>query len=318
MIATRALGRSALRPTTLGFGGGPAGHLQGVGADQQVETAAAIAWQGGIRYFDTAPLYGRGNSERRLGRFLRTMPRDDFVVSTKVGRYFKETADGPQLVYDYSRAGALIAIEQSLERLGLDRIDIALIHDIDRWTHGEAQPARFGEALDGAYHALADLRAEGVVGAIGIGVNEWQVCDAFARRAPIDCVLLAGRHTLIEHAAAEFFLPFCVEEGIGVIVGGPFNSGILATGPVDGATYNYGLAPPLLAARVGEIEAVCAEHGVPLGAAALAYPLLSEAVVTVIPGLASAAEVTEVVAWAAHPIPPALWDALREQGLIPG
>lgn len=315
MMETRLLGRSGLRLTTLGFGGGPVGHAAGADADRLAQQTVEAAWEAGIRTFDTAPLYGRGNSERRLGAVLCTKPRDQFVLSTKVARFIRSgTVD--ELVYDYSRDGARIALEQSLERLGLDRADLVLIHDIDRWTHGENQPARFAEALDGAYRALTDLKAAGTVGAIGIGVNEWQVCDAFARRAPIDCVLLAGRHTILERDAAEYFLPYCTAASIGVIVGGPFNSGILATGAVAGATYNYGPVPPLLAGRVGRIEAICLSHGVPLAAAALAYPLLHPAVATVIPGMASAAEVFETTAWARLPVPPELWDALRDADLL--
>jgi D-threo-aldose 1-dehydrogenase len=241
--------------------------------------------------------------------------REEFVLSTKVGRYF-EPGSEDRLVYDYSRDGARRALDQSLTRLGLDRADIVLIHDIDRWTHGECQPARFGEALDGGYRALSDLKGEGVVRAIGIGVNEWQVCDAFVRRAPIDCVLLAGRHTLLEQDAAEYFLPICVEKGVGVIVGGPYNSGILATGVVTGATYNYGSAPPLLADRVRRLEAKCNGYGVPLPVAALAFPLLHPAVATVIPGMVSASEVAGTVAWAATNVPAGLWDELCAAGLI--
>ena len=315
MILSRNLGRSPVRVTTLGFGGGAVGHLAGSDAGQQTLDAVATAWESGIRYFDTAPLYGRGRSELRLGAALRMRPREEFVLSTKIGRYV-EPGTVDKLVYDYSRDGARRALDQSLERLGLDRADIVLIHDIDRWTFGEHQPTRFGEALDGAYRALSDLKAEGAIRAIGIGVNEWQVCDAFVQRAPIDCVLLAGRHTLIEQDAAEFFLPTCIEKGVGVIVGGPYNSGILATGPVAGATYNYGPAPALLADRVRRLQTLCEAYGVPLPAAALAFPLFHPAVATVVPGMASASDVAETVAWAAKDVPLRLWEALRDAGLI--
>ena len=191
-----------------------------------------------------------------------------------------------------------------------------LIHDIDRWTHGDDQPKAFAAALDGAYGALADLKAAGTVGAIGLGVNEWQVCRDFAERAPIDCVLLAGRYTLLEQEPAREFLPFCVERGIGVVIGGPFNSGILVTGAVPGAWYNYAPAPPDILDRVRRIEAVAARHGVSLPAAALAFPLRHPAVASVIPGMMTPGEVASAVANARTSILPALWDDLRAEGLV--
>ena len=256
----------------------------GRSTDEAAADTVAAAWEAGIRYFDVAPLYGHGRSETRLGRGLAEKPRAEFVLSTKVGRLLRPPAspnferhgfiDTPdvEVVYDYSRDGALRSLEESLARLGLERADIVLIHDVDRWTHGDRQPQVFREALDGAYRALADLKAAGVVRAIGIGVNEWQVCRDFALRAPIDCVLLAGRYTLLEQEAAHEFLPLCVERGIGVIVGGPFNSGILATGPAAGAQYNYAPAPPAVLERVARIKGVVEAHGVSLPAAGAGVP----------------------------------------------
>jgi D-threo-aldose 1-dehydrogenase len=313
---TRPLGKSGISLSALGFGGGPLGRAA---SDEAARAILDAAWQAGIRYFDTAPLYGTGESERRIGAALRARPRSDFVLSSKVGRLLRPTGSsgpGREIVFDYSRDGALSSFDASLARLGLERIDILLIHDIDRWTHGDAQPKAFAAALDGAYRAIADLKAAGRVRAIGLGVNEWQVCRDFAERAPVDCVLLAGRHTLLEREAGREFLPFCLERGIGVIIGGPFNSGVLATGAVPDARYNYAPAPPEILARVRRIETVVARHGVMLAAAALAFPLRHPAVATVIPGLSTSAEVADAAASVATKIPAELWDALRREDLI--
>ncbi len=327
-LPVRPLGRSGVVVTALGFGGGPIGNLRRPISDEAAADTIAAAWDAGVRYFDTAPLYGHGRSEMRLGATLRQKPRSDFVLSTKVGRLLRPPAsadfekhgfaDIPNLevVYDYSRDGALRSLEESFKRLGLERADIALIHDVDGWTHGARQPQVFAEALDGAYRALADLKAQGVVRAIGIGVNEWQVCRDFALRAPIDCVLLAGRYTLLEQEAGREFLPLCVERGIGVIVGGPFNSGILVTGPVEGAQYNYAPASAAIRERVGRIKAIVEAHGVSLAAAALAFPLRHPAIAAVIPGLMSVEEVRWADQCLATPIPASLWDALAAEGLI--
>ncbi len=239
------------------------------------------------------------------------------MLSTKVGRLVRDTgAASDPIVYDYSRDGALRSHDESLRRLGLDRIDIALIHDVDRWTHGAKQPRRFGEALDGAYRALVNLKAEGRIGAVGLGVNEWEACRAFVERVPVDCFLLAGRHTLLEQGATVEFLPFCAERGISIIIGGPFNSGILATGAVAGALYDYKPAPEAILERVARIEAACAAHGVPLAAAALAYPMRHPSVATVIPGAGGPRELVDIAGWAAIEIPPELWQRLAEDGLI--
>lgn len=227
-MEVRRLGRSGLELTSIGFGGGPAGWLSAPDADETALTTIDAAWKAGFRYFDTALFYGYGSSERRLGRYFRGKPREQYVLSSKVGRLIRPKFAGDmspeQVVFDYSRDGALRSIEESLSRLGLDRIDIALIHDIDGWTHGAEQPKRLAEAIDGAYRTLADIKAQGAIRAISLGVNEWRVCQAFAERVPIDCFLLAGRITLLEHEAEQSFLPFCVERGIGLIIGGHFNS----------------------------------------------------------------------------------------------
>ncbi len=313
----RPLGRSGLELSVLGFGGGSIGWPREGITDESAAEAVLAAWDEGLRYFDTAPLYGHGKSERRLGRALTLRPRGSFLLSTKVGRLLQPSAAGPsEIVFDYSYDGARRSLEASLERLGLERVDLALIHDIDCWTHGDAQPRRFAEALDGAYRALVDLRSEGLVRAIGLGLNEWEPAQAFAERAPIDLVLLAGRHTLLEQGAARTFLPFCLERGIGIVIGGPYNSGILATGAVEGALHNYLPASPRILKRVRRIEAVCSWHGVPLAAAALAFPLRHPAVTGLIPGMIDAAEVRTTVALMRTPIPEALWADLARKGLI--
>lgn len=317
--------------TELGFGSAPLGNLyRAISNARALETLQA-AWDAGIRYYDSAPLYGLGIAETRIGAFLRERPRDACLLSTKVGRLLRRSTpearegigkffDVParQVVYDYSYDGVMRSLEDSFERLGLDRIDIALCHDIDIFTHGsaEASARRTKEFLDGGLRALTDLRNDGTVGAIGIGVNEWQVSETVARNSDVDLFLLAGRYTLLEQEALASFLPLVERKGMGVIIGGPFNSGILATGPKPGAWFNYDPAPPQILQRVAAIEAVCNAHGVPLRDAALQFPLLHPAVVCVIPGAISAEEVQGNVAGMTRAIPAALWADLVAQGLL--
>jgi D-threo-aldose 1-dehydrogenase len=300
-------------------------------ADTDARAAVDAAWAAGVRYFDTAPLYGHGLGERRLGAALRERPRETFVLSTKVGRRLEPRPAGATApvdggayvevppwapVFDYSHDGTLVSIEASLARLGLARIDVALIHDIGAVTHGADHEARYREAMAGAYRALARLRGEGAIRAIGVGANEWQVCERVARDGDPDCFLLAGRYSLLEQTALDSFLPLCARRGIGVIVGGAFNSGILATGPVPGATYDYAPASPAVLERVRALERVCRAHGVPLAAAALQFPLAHPAVTSVVVGARSRAEVEANVALLDHPLPPALWQDLRAHGLV--
>jgi D-threo-aldose 1-dehydrogenase len=311
----------------VGFGGAPLGNLFAPIPEPDAIRTVAAAYDAGIRYFDTAPLYGRGRSELRIGAALRGRPRDSFRLSTKVGRLLRPIARRPpddaytdmppfEVEYDYSEDGARQSLDESLERLGLDRVDTLFIHDIDRWTHGDAQPARFREAMGGAYRALRRFRAAGVVSAIGIGVNEWEVCQQAAEAGDFDGFLLAGRYTLLEQEALTSFLPLCERRGLFVVIGGPFNSGILATGAVAGATYNYRPAPPEILARVARIEAVCRRHSVPLAAAALQFPLAHPAVRSVIPGARSTDEVRANLALLQAAIPGALWADLRTAGLL--
>jgi D-threo-aldose 1-dehydrogenase len=317
--------------TTLGFGTAPLGNLYRAIDNAQALETLQQAWALGVRYYDTAPLYGLGVGETRLGSFLREQPRDEFVVSTKVGRLLHPCApaaregigkffDVPsrRVAYDYSYDGVMRSLEFSFERLGLDRVDILLCHDIDIFTHGtaEASAQRTREFLDGGLRALCDLRSQGVVGAIGIGVNEWQVSETVARNSDVDLFLLAGRYTLLEQDCLDSFLPLCQSKGLGVIIGGPFNSGVLATGPKPGAFYNYDPAPPQVLGRVAAIEKVCTAHGVALRDAALQFPLLHPAIVCVIPGGISSAEVRQNADGLSRSIPPALWRDLVAEGLL--
>lgn len=323
----RRLGRSKVSLSAIGLGGAPMGNLFQPVADADAAATVDAAWAAGLRYFDTAPLYGHGLGERRMGAALRSRGRDEFIVSTKVGRLLvpDAAADGgayvqvPPLrpVFDYSRDGALRSVEASLERLGLDRIDILLIHDIDAFTHGpEEQARRYREAMTGAYPALDGLRRAGTVGAIGLGVNDWRVCTRAAEDGDFDGFLVAGRYTLLEQEPVETFLPICARRGIGVIAAGVFNSGILATGPGADAMYNYQLASPEIQGRAGRIERVCRAHGVALAAAALRFPLMHPAVTSVVLGMRDADEVARNMALARQPIADGLWRDLKAEGLL--
>lgn len=327
MTDTRRLGRSTVEVSRLGFGGAPLGNLFSVVAENAAEAALNAAWNAGWRYFDTAPLYGHGIGERRIGQFLKSKPRDAYRLSTKVGRLLVPQSgkvdggayvDVPHVapVYDYSRDGTLRSVEASLERLDTGRIDILLIHDIDRFAHRDEQPRRFREAMEGAYPTLAELRAQGAVGAIGLGVNDWKVAEDVVRIADIDCVLLAGRYTLLEQEALASFLPLCIEKQVSIIAGGVFNSGILATGPRPGAVYNYGPAPQAILDRAAALDRVCTAHGVPLAAAALQFPFAHAAVASVVVGARAAAEIDANRMLLAHPIPSALWADLKAERLI--
>lgn len=310
---TRRLGRTAVELTLLGFGGSQVGNLHRPVPEDDAARAIAAAWTLGIRYFDTAPLYSRGLGEQRMGRALRDHPRNAYVLSTKVGRLV--TADG--IEYDYSYDAALRSIEESLERLGITRIDVALIHDIDPFNHGpQAQRRRFREAMQGAYPALSRLRSEGVLRAVGVGVNSWRVCQAAAEAGDFDCFLLAGRYTLLEQEPHTSFLPLCERRGIGVILGAPYNSGILARGVAPGAQHNYMEPSREVIDRVRRLEVVCARHGVSLGAAALQFPLAHPAVVSVLPGPRTAGQVETSARWLEEAIPDDLWRELKRERLL--
>lgn len=317
--------------TELGFGTAPLGGLYRAVSPEDAQKTLEAAWTAGIRYYDTAPLYGLGLSETRLNRFLYGKKRKDYVLSTKVGRLLEVCApkdrigigkffDTPSRKerYDYTYDGFMRSIEFSLERLGVDSIDVIFIHDVDVFTHKSAS-VRDGHVktiLKSGYKALEKLRSEKVIKAFGAGVNEWEVCETLARAGDFDIFLLAGRYTLLEQEALNSFLPLCEERGIGIVLGGPYNSGILATGPKPGAWYNYDPAPKNILERVARIEAVCERHKVKLPQAALRFPMYHPQVVSVIPGGASPKEVALNAATLDVKLPKALWKELKAEGLL--
>ncbi|MDE0419413.1 MAG: aldo/keto reductase [Gammaproteobacteria bacterium] len=326
MIARRLIGATDIEVTELSFGGAPLGAVGDHITDRQAAAIMHRAHDGGIRYFDTAPLYGHGLSEKRLGRVLRELPRDDFVLSTKVGRLLVPQSEGERfegmrdtepvaIRYDYSFDAVRRSLQASLERLGLDRVDILLCHDIDIWTHGDDQPGIFEAARTGALPALQALREEGVVRAIGLGVNEWRVCSQVMEEMDVDCFLLAGRFTLLEQEPLDEFLPKCLEHQVSIIIGGPYNSGILATDDRRRATYDYKPAPEHVWHKAQAIRRMCESHGIDPRAAALRYPLRHPAVAAVIPGVRAIEEVETNLDLFATDIPDALWRDLADADL---
>ncbi|NNE88677.1 MAG: aldo/keto reductase [Silicimonas sp.] len=317
--------------TRMGFGGAPLGNLYRKISEEDAQAALQAAYDAGIRYFDTAPQYGLGRSEGRFGKALARFNDDEVKLSTKIGRLLVDCepdevtpeafVDVPQkrIVFDYSYDGVMRSFEASKKRLERDDIDILLVHDVDVFSHGsqEVSDAKVRELFDeGGYRALHDLRDAGEIAAIGAGVNEWEVCEKLLGLGDFDGFLLAGRYTLLEQEALTSFLPLCIERDVGIILGGPYNSGILATGPVAGAKYNYEDAPQDILDRVAKIQAVCAAHDTKLIAAALQFVFGHPAVKTVIPGAVNAAEVAANVAVLETPIPTGLWSDLRGEGLI--
>ncbi len=317
--------------TELGFGSAPLGNLYRAHSEKNAQATFEAAWKAGMRYFDTAPLYGLGLSETRLNHFLRGKKRKDYTISTKVGRLlqacppnertgigkFFETPSRRE-IYDYTYDGVMRSLEFSLERLGIDSVDILFAHDLDVFTHKSeaARDAHVKTFMEGGYKALLKLRGEKTIKAFGAGINEWQVAETLTKQGDFDLFLLAGRYTLLEQEALNSFLPLAEERGIGIVLGGPYNSGILASGPTPGAWYNYERAPKHILDRVKKIEAVCARHKVKLAQAALRFPLTHPAVVSVIPGAASRTEVALNVKTMAAKIPKALWADLKAEGLL--
>jgi D-threo-aldose 1-dehydrogenase len=308
------LGTTGVRVTRLGLGTAPMGGLYEPVSEDDARGALQVGWDSGMRFFDTAPLYGAGLSERRVGAFLRTQERNTFTLETKVGRLLvpadggASPGDGGDLkpVFDFSADGARRSLEESLTRMGMDRVDVALIHDPDD---------HYPEALEGTYPALHELRAAGVIGAIGAGMNQVEMLERFVRETDIDCVLIAGRYTLLDDRAATSLLPACGERGVGVVIGGVFNSGILAE-PGVGAHFNYQPASAELVARARKIRDITESHGVPLPAAAIQYPLRDPRVTTIAVGARSGAEAREDVAYFTRPIPEGLWSDLDASGLL--
>jgi len=327
-LQLRPVGSSRIGLTALGCGGSAMGNMYNPVTDKDAQATLRTAWDAGIRYFDTAPLYGHGLSEHRYGTAFRDFGPEPFIFSTKVGWRLHPArgADtgahmfpgSPPFIkrLDYSYDGAMRSFEDSQQRLGWDRVDMLLLHDCDRRNQGDEFPARFKEAMNGAYKALIKLREEGVVRAIGCGLNEWEACEAFARAGDFNCFLLAGRYTLLDQTSLDTFMPLCMSRGIGVVLGGPYNSGILITGAVPGAFYDYAPAKPEIIERVRKIEQVCQLHKVPLKAAALQFPLHHPVIASVIPGMRHPSEVHENVKMINRPIPDAFWWELRDEGLI--
>lgn len=324
----RKFGRTDLHVTPFGFGTAPVGNIFHEIDEATSDAMFQHAWDAGVRYFDTAPMYGHGLSELRTGQSLRWKQRGDFVLSSKVGRLLKParrdsidfapwTNAAPfTMQFDYSYDGTMRSIEDSLQRMALERLDICFIHDIDVFTRGADQPEVFRQAMDGCYKALDSLRSQGVVKAIGVGVNEWEACHAALQQRDFDCFLLAGRYTLLEQDALNDFLPLCEARGAAVVVGGGFNSGILATGAKPGAKYNYAPAPQAILDKVARIEALCRAHEVPLPAAALQFVVAHPAVPCFMAGTRTVAQLQQNLAWFSHPIPAAFWADLKAQGLL--
>lgn len=324
----RRLGRVDLELSAFGFGTAPIGNIFRPIDEAESQAMVDAAWQAGVRYFDTAPMYGHGLAELRTGQALRWKRRDDFVLSSKVGRLlrpaprasidFAPWVDAAPFTmhFDYSYDGTMRAFEDSLQRLALERMDICFIHDIDVFTRGAEQPEVFRQAMDGCWKALEQLRSQGVVKAIGVGVNEWQVCHEALKQRDFDCFLLAGRYTLLEQDALDEFLPLCEKRGAAVVVGGGFNSGILATGAVPGAKYNYAPAPEAVMQRVAAIERVCKDFGVALPAAALQFVVAHPAVASFIAGTRTVAQLQQNLDWFQATIPAAFWAELKQRGLL--
>jgi len=327
-LERRKLGRTDVSLTVFGFGCTSLGNMYHAIDDNAANESLDASFDAGVRYVDTAPLYGHGLSEHRVGAWLRRVRGEDIVLSTKVGwRLFPARGQPTEAGLfidvppfrrglDYSYDGVMRSFDDSLQRLGTDRVDIVFIHDADRRNQGDAFEQRFTEAMEGAYPALLKLREEGVIKAIGAGLNEWEACQRFAEAGDFDCFLLAGRYTLLDQESLNSFLPLCERRGIGIVLGGPYNSGILATGPVEGAHYDYAPASPEILEKPRRIEEVCRRHNVPLKAAALQFPLGHPTVASVIPGMGSPKRVAENMELLAHKIPSDLWAELRAEGLI--
>lgn len=315
----RQVGRSKLQVTTLGLGTATMGGTRVKVTRQQGEDIVTAAWDAGVRYVDTAPFYGIGAAEHRVGDALRDKPRDEWVLGTKVGRLLCPTKEGRidpmpfDVIYDYSYDGIMRSVEDSYQRLGLARIDIALVHDIGAYQHGAELNAQYFKVLaESGYKALEELKRTGVVSAIGIGVNEKQVLLDALKIGDWDAFLLAGRYTLLEQGPLDDLLPQCQARGTSIVVGGPLNSGILA----GRDTWNYAAAPAEVVAKVKKIQAVCDAHKVPLPAAALQFPLAHPVVCAIIPGPRTAAEFNENLPLFTQKIPAGLWFDLKAQGLL--
>lgn len=327
-LPCKKLGSTSVEVPALGCGAATLGNLYRAISDEQAQATLAAAFSSGLTYVDTAPHYGQGLSERRVGNSLAK----GILVSTKVGRVLNPIASPPpgterhgfvdgdpfEPEFDYSYDGIMRSFEASQKRLNREYIDILLVHDLGHATHNEKAPRHMSAFLSGGYKAMQSLKDQGLTGAIGIGVNEWQVCEDLMSQVSLDVILLAGRYTLLEQTALDSFLPACEHRNISIILGGPFNSGILIEGITDTRVphYNYEPAPPEIVGRVRALQSVCEAHGVPLAAAALQFPLAHPAVASVIPGMASADQVRANRRLLDTFIPSALWSDLRTEGLL--
>lgn len=329
-MLTRQVGRTRLEVTELGVGCSNLANLYHEVSDEDAAAVLTTAWDAGWRYFDTAPFYGLGLSETRVGVTVSRYPRDEFVLSTKVGRLLQPAEPAAErygfinplpndVVYDYSYDGVMRSVESSLERLRIGRIDILFMHDIGRFTHGDANDHHFPIAMDGGYKALDELRSSGTVSAIGLGVNEIEVCEAAMQHGHWDCFLLAGRYTLLEQGGLDDFLPACIEAGTSIVLGGAYNSGILATGTRRQGViyYDYGPAPEHVIERVRRIEDVCDQFDVPLIAAALQFPLAHPVVCCVVPGMGHPKRIAQTMGYYELNIPTDFWAELKYRELLP-
>jgi len=299
-LDTSKIGKTDVVVTKIGMGGAPLGGLDSRTAQDTLEYAFAQ----GIRYFDTAPLYGSGLSEIHNGGFLSTLPRNDFVLSSKVGRLI---IPGQDIPFNYTKEGILRSIDESLTRLNLDSLDIVLIHDPDN---------HYSSALNEAFPTLAKLREQGVIKAIGAGMNQWEMLIQFAKDADFDCFLVAGRYTLLDHSALHELMPLCLEKDISLILGGPYNSGILASDLNTKSTYFYDPSPFEVIEKAKKIKQVCDRHHVPLKAAAIQFGLMHQSVASTIPGPRSPNEIEDNIVMASIKIEPDLWRELKQENLI--
>ena len=337
-IERRTLGETNAVVTKLGFGSAGIGDLNETLEEDQAQQILQAAWDGGIRYFDTSPFYGHGKSEHRVGHFLRQQPRSEFVLSTKVGRVFRaappsaghahQRHSGPaafvgalpfEFYYDYSYDGIMRSYEDSLQRLSLPSIDLLLIHDLDFWFH-KTEPlvtAYLAQLATSGWRALEELRSSGAIKGVGAGINEVGMIPRFLDLVDLDFFLVALSYNLLDQGVLDNELPRCAEAGVGIVGGAIFASGILATGPVEGAYYKYAAAPPEILEKTRRIEAVCQRHNTPLAAAAMQFPLAHPLVAAIIPGAIRPAQVESNLQLLRHPIPAQLWRDLKDEGLLP-
>ena len=330
-MPTRSIGATDLQVTEIGFGAAPIGNFRFNTTDEQAHEAMAALWAGGGRLYDTSPFYGYGRSELRVGRFLRTVPAQDYVLSTKVGRWMRPLRAGDDTsgmrkgglpffpTFDVSYDGAMRSLEHSFIRMGVDRIDIVLIHDVDAFTHGSdaaAQPL-FEQAMEGAYKALESLRRSGEIRAIGAGINDTRWCRRFVEAGDFDCMMLAGQYTLLEHSDETLdFIDLCQRRKVSLLLAGVFNSGLLAGGSHSNARFHYREPSAEVLARVARIEAIAAEYGTSLIAAAIQFALACPVAASAVLGATCAGEVQANLQEYRRPVPAEFWSALRKQGLL--